>query len=335
MSESVSIHKSNQVGKLIFFASVVIFGIKFLAWFITDSSAIYSDALESIVNIITALTAWAAFKIALQPADKDHPYGHGKIEYFSAGFEGSLIVLAGILILIDAVDALLNPKKLMDLNFGIGLIGTTAILNFALSYYLIRQSKQYRSETLRASGNHIFSDALTTAGVIIGLIIAKLTGYQQVDPIIAIGISIHISFQGFQIIRNSVMRLMDSADKESIEKIALYMNENRNDCWIAPHKLRTWRSGSALYVDFHLIMPKFFSLEQTHEIEHKIQSEFSAVLEEPVHLHVHAEPCFAQACKYCRMKDCSFRSEEHKIDLPWSEEVLTSIPNMPKPEQAI
>jgi cation diffusion facilitator family transporter len=331
MSEQDTRKTKDFAAKLIFFTGIAILAVKFFAWYITDSSAIYSDALESIVNVITAVTAWIAIRISSQPADKDHPYGHGKVEYFSAGFEGILIILAGLFIVYEAVYSFIDGIHIQEITFGLSLIALTALINGILGMFLIRTGKQIRSETLIASGYHVYSDSITSFGVFVGLIIVKLTDLLWIDPVIALFVAVHIIFQGSKLVRNAIMRLMDSADDDALSVISMCLRKNRRDEWIAPHRLRAWRGGSQLFIDFHLIMPWYFSLRQTHDAEHEIKNRFSDAMNEPVELIIHTEPCFPEACRYCRMKNCSYRSEVQEVDSIWSKDILMTIPEMPKP----
>ncbi len=331
MTESDIHLQKNTAGKITFFAGLLILLIKFIAWFITDSAAIYSDALESIVNVITAITGWVAIRISARPADKDHPYGHGKVEYFSAGLEGILITIAGFLIVYESVTSFINGVVLQELSIGLALIGLTALINGILALYLIQTGKKTRSATLIASGYHVGSDAFTTLGVFIGLFIVKFTTITWIDPLVAFLVAAHIVYQGLKLIKAAVMRLMDSADEAALKQISHCLVHHRKDEWIAPHRLRAWRAGSQLFVDFHLIMPWYMSLRETHEAEHEIKSAFSDAMKESVELIIHTEPCFPEACAYCRMKTCSYRSEDQSRDIIWNTDYLMELPDMPKP----
>lgn len=321
--------------RLTFLIGVALLVIKFYAWFITDSSAIYSDALESIVNVITAITGWVAIRISARPADKDHPYGHGKVEYFSAGLEGFLIAIAGAAIIYEGIRSLIAGVELQYLSTGISLIFATAIINGSLSFYLIKTGKKTRSATLTASAYHVGVDALTSIVVLLGLLLVQWTGKVWIDSVLAFLVAFHIIFQGFRLLNASIMRLMDSADSSAIGTISDALIKNRRDEWIAPHRLRAWRSGAQLFVDFHLIMPWFLTLKETHELEHEIKTIFTDAMQEPVEMIIHAEPCFPQACSYCRMKNCAYRSSPQEIDLVWDKENLMSVPAMPKPEKTL
>ena len=326
------IHNTRELaGRLTFIIGVSLLVIKFTAWYFTGSSAIYSDALESIVNVITAITGWISIRISSRPADKEHPYGHGKVEYFSAGFEGFLIAVAGSLIIYEGITALIYGVELQELSIGLILIAITAVINGLLSYYLIQTGKNTRSATLIASGYHVGSDAITSFGVLIGLFIVKLTDTYWIDPIIALLVAFHIIMQGFKLIKAAVMRLMDSADEAALTSISDSIIKNRKDEWIAPHRLRAWRSGAQLFVDLHMIMPWYLSLKDTHDTEHFIKSSLTTQLNEPVELIIHSEPCFPEACRYCRMKDCVYRNDSQEIDTIWDKDSLMSLPDMPKP----
>jgi cation diffusion facilitator family transporter len=301
---------------------LVLLGVKFFAFTLTGSTAELSDALESIINVVAALLALISVHIAARPPDQSHPYGHGKIEFFSAGFEGSLIMLAGGAIGYKALGALWRGAVLERLETGIALVAGAGLANALLGLYLLHTGRRTRSATLRASGHHVLSDAYTSAGVVLGLGLVRLTGLWWLDPLVALGVGVHILRAGYGLVREAIAGLMHEADPETLERIALLLQQSRQPGWIAPHRLRTWRSGAVLHVDFHLILPFYWTLQQSHEAEHAIYELFRAQWPEPVDVIVHTEPCWPACCALCGMPDCPVRSAPLVRLLPWNGAVL-------------
>ncbi len=302
--------------------SIVLMATKFYLYRITGSSAILSDALESIINVVAASFALTSVIVAAKPADDCHPYGHGKIEYFSAGFEGAMIVFASIGIFITAVPRLLQPAALANLNFSLVLLIVVGLANMILGFGLMSAGKRTGSLTLVADGKHVLTDAFTSIGVLVGLFLAKVTGWLILDPLIAVVVGINILFSGWKLVRLSFSRLMDASEPALLQEIVELLSQNRRDAWIDIHRLRALRSGSYIHVDFHMIVPRECSLEQVHaEI---------ALLEKIIidHFHgqagvlIHADPCKEQNCPIFRRLTCSFRRGEISPGSPWTYEQL-------------
>jgi cation diffusion facilitator family transporter len=213
--------------------------LKFIAFFITHSNAILSDALESIINVVAGLFAYFSMRYAARPKDINHPYGHGKIEFISAGFEGGLILIAGILIIGKAVYSFIFPVEIDHLDKGALLAGFAGIVNFFLGRYLIKTGERYRSITLVADGKHLQSDTLSSVGLIIGIVIIYFTKMVWLDNILAIAFALIIIFTGFKLIRKALAGLMDEADEVIIKDVLKVLSENRREQWIDVHNLRT------------------------------------------------------------------------------------------------
>lgn len=314
--------------KITLVIGVILLIVKFAGYYLTNSTAILSDALESIVNVITALMALFAIRISARPADQSHPYGHGKIEFFSSGIEGLMVTLAGIAIIYKSIESFLLKPQVVQLTLGLILITIAGIINGALGWYLIKKGRDTKSATLNASGFHVLSDAYTSLGVIIGLLLVKFTDIWWLDPLTAAIVGLHIGWHGYKIVNESFHRLMDSSDPETLTKIAKSLQDNRKDEWIAPHRLRAWRSGADLFVDFHLIMPYYHTLRETHNAEHQIHDLFDNTFREPVEVYLHTEPCLPQFCEICNMKSCPVRKYEQSEELTWNTELLTGELNM-------
>lgn len=302
---------------------VLLLGIKFLGYYLTHSTAILSDALESIVNVVTALMALYAIRLSARPADKSHPYGHGKVEFFSSGIEGLLIAVAGAMIVFKAVEGLITKPEVTRLTTGLLLVIAAGVVNGVLGWYLIRKGRSAKSVTLTASGRHVMSDAYTSLGVIVGLALVKMTGIWWFDPLTALLVGIQIGYHGIQLVNHSVNRLMDAAETQTLDKIQQLLSDHRKQEWIAPHRLRAWRSGADLYVDLHLIMPYYWTLRETHSAEHELHEIINSAFDEPVELIVHIEPCMPECCHLCSMEGCPVRQHEQTVKHEWNRTLLT------------
>lgn len=298
--------------------------VKMWAWYATGSSAIMSDALESLINVATAIMAIGAIYISTRPADGSHPYGHGKIEFFSSGAEGAMIFLAGFAIVMHAIQALIWGTQLDNMDIGLLLVAGAGIVNLFLGLYLVRSGRRSHSEALIANGHHILSDAWTSGGIILGIGLVLITGLEWLDPLFAILVGLWILRSGYVIVRRSVGMLMDEADPELLDRITAALVATRRPGWIAPHRLRAWRSGSVVRVDFHLIMPFYWTLEQTHDHEHAIHDALHERLDEPSEVIVHTEPCFTACCSICFIEHCAYRKTEAQHRHEWSTRLLGS-----------
>jgi cation diffusion facilitator family transporter len=266
-----------------------VMGLKFLAWHWTGSVALFSDALESIVNVIAACIAWYAIRVSHKPADDNHPFGHHKAEYFSAVAEGVLIVLAALLIMREAWFALNAPLALERPGFGLGVNAAAAAVNAVWAYILINTGRKARSPALVADGMHIYTDVITSIGVLAGLLIAVETGWTSLDPIMAIVVAIHILWQGWRVTSGSVQGLMDGAlDDITQETIRATIAANAGGA-IEFHDLKTREAGSVRFAEFHLVVPASMSVSDAHDICDRIEN---ALIENMTGISVliHIEP---------------------------------------------
>lgn len=266
-----------------------VMALKFLAWQITGSIALYSDALESTVNVIAALAAFIAVGYAQKPADSGHPYGHHKAEYFSAVLEGVLIVLAALMIVREAVGGLMAPPAIEAPTLGLAINGAAAAINGAWAYVLIRAGRRYRSPALSADGHHVLSDVITSAGVIIGLVLAIMFDQPLLDPLLALIVAINVLWQGWKVIASSVDGLMDravdSVDSERIHEII----KAHADGAIEAHDIRTRLAGRASFVEFHLVVDGQMTVEQSHAICDRLEAALMAEVD-GVRVIIHVEP---------------------------------------------
>ncbi len=298
--------------------SIAFMLMKFAAYFITHSNAILTDAAESIVNVLASGFAFYSIYLAALPKDQNHPYGHGKVEFFSAFVEGTLIMLAGVIIIFKSTFNLFYPQQLSEILEGSYIIGFTGVANGLLGWFLIRKSKIYDSITLQADGKHLLTDAVSSFGLVLGLLIIYFTQLSWLDSVISILIGFFIIYNGYRLTRKSVGGLMDESDLGVIKEIISFLNKNRRQEWIDVHNLRAQRYGSQIHIDCHVTLPYYFDLNSVHqevsEIDHIINENVNAETE----FFIHADPCVPQCCHYCNMQDCPVRSEPKTKNIEWS-----------------
>ena len=283
--------------------------LKFFAFLLTGSTAILSDALESIINVVASgFGLWAVF-IASKPADASHPYGHGEIEYFSAGFEGALIILAAGAIVWEAAQRLASPGGLPKLDTGLLILLATALVNLWLGLSLIRAGRKMNSAAIFADGKHIMTDVYTTGGVIAGLVLFRLTGWSFLDGAVACAVAVNIVFVGFRLIFTSSSRLMRAFDPELLDRITSIIAEHRKSEWIDIHRLRAWSSGRRIHMDFHLILPRDLSLEDAHAQVTEVERLLKSKLPGAEDVMIHVEPCMDPDCVICSKDPCRIRAE--------------------------
>jgi len=264
--------------------------LKTLAWHFTGSVGLLSDALESLINLAAALLAVSMLRLAAAPPDDEHPHGHFKAEYFSSGIEGALIVLAAAGIVWTALPRLAAPQPIEAPLLGLALSAVATALNLATGGYLIRVGRREESIALEADGHHLLSDVWTSAGVIAGVALAAGTGWNLLDPLVALGVAVHIVWTGFMLVRRSFAGLMDVAipepEREEIEKI---FAEYRPRYAVDFHALRTRQSGSRRFVSFHLLVPDEWTVERAHTLSEEIESRVRSLVPNAI-LLVHIEP---------------------------------------------
>jgi len=266
-----------------------VMGLKFLAWRLTGSVALLSDALESIVNVVSAVLALSAIRYANRPADKAHPYGHHKAEYFSAVSEGVLIVLAALLILEESIPALAAPRPLDAPLAGLVLNGAAGAINAAWALLLIRTGRAQRSPALAADGRHLMTDVVTSAGVIAGLVLAQLTGWAILDPLLAIVVAANILREGWRVIAGSLGGLMDSAVAPETRTLIEATILGNADGAIEVHDIRTRHAGAVTFIEFHLVVEGGMTVSASHAICDRVE----AALEDAVpgaQVIIHVEP---------------------------------------------
>jgi cation diffusion facilitator family transporter len=307
-----------KLQRLIAIASSILLVAKFVAYYLTNSVSVLTDALESIVNVVAGFIGLYSLYVSAKPRDMDHPYGHGKAEFISAAVEGTLVLSAGILIIYSAAKNFIAPVPIHKLDVGIYLIGGTAIINWVLGYVSLRQGKKNNSLALVASGKHLQSDTYSTAGIIAGLVLISLTHFLWIDGVVAIGFGIFIVYTGYKIVRASLAGIMDEADMKLLEKMVALLEKNRRDNWVDLHNLRVIKYGNVLHLDCHLTVPWYFNIHQAHheidELGKLIRSNFGESLE----LFVHNDGCLYFQCHICKKTDCPVRQHSFKQTVDWT-----------------
>jgi cation diffusion facilitator family transporter len=298
-----SLGAESAAARLSFVAGVVLLIVKFIAYRVTRSEAIFSDALESVVNVLASAGAMYAIFLAHRPADRDHPYGHGKIEFVSAGFEGGMILLAALVIAARAMDSLTSHHAPAELDLGAALIALAMLINGALGWFLLWRGRQNRSITLEADGVHLLSDAVTSAVVLTTLVLVRYTGWMWADPIGALAVAVYISFMALRLMRRSAAGLMDEQDKTDDQLLRQILDAHIGDHAKEPricsyHKLRHRHSGRYHWVDFHIMVPGGWDITEGHRVASTIEYEIELALGEG-NATAHVEPCGQPDCPSC------------------------------------
>ncbi|MCS6934269.1 MAG: cation diffusion facilitator family transporter [Chitinophagales bacterium] len=295
----------------------IILSLKFVAYFITHSNAIFTDALESIINVAAGAFALYSIYISSKPTDADHPYGHGKIEFLSAGFEGILIVIAGFGIIIKSVIAFIRPAVLEHLDAGLIITVTTGLANYIIGWWLQHYGKKHQSLVLIADGEHLKSDAYSSLAIIAGIIVVMVTGWQWLDNILAIVIGFYILYTGTRLVRKSVAGIMDEADETVVSSVINSINAHRKPQWVDVHNLRVIQYGSMWHVDCHVTLPWYYTLQQAHDEIDEISRLVNAQNDGRIEFFIHADACVENSCRICSLRDCPHRIHPQERTLHW------------------
>lgn len=289
------------------FLGLLLLGVKLWAAKISGSVALLSDALEGLVNILAAAFGIFSIRFAEQPADLDHPYGHGKIEYFAAAFEGGLIVLAATLIGYESINRMLHPHPLQSMPLAITLSLAAGCANGALGFYLIRLGKRDRSATLESDGLHLWSDFISSIVLFIGLLLVTLTHIAILDSLLALAASLWMMYAGFKVITAAINPLLDAEDPTFVSKIAEALNNAPSSRWIDVHDLKSRRNGQQRQLDFHLAVPEYLSIDEAHHIADDLEAHLQKQFKEDILFQTHIDPCMRLYCSKCSEKECPIR----------------------------
>ena len=303
---------------------VILFIGKLIAWQLTNSDAIFSDAMESIVNIIAAFMGLYALYLASKPRDEDHPYGHGKVEFISAAFEGLLISIAGLIIIYEAINNFIHPHALKQLDYGLILLGITSVVNYIVGYFCVRKGLKENSPILIASGSHLKSDTYSTLGLLVGIGLIMITGFAWLDSITAILFAFLIIYTGYKIIRKSLSGIMDEYDLAIINDITEVLNQHRQSNWIDIHNMRVINYAGDYHIDCHLTVPFYITVNDAHIILDSLTDLLKKHFEERVEFFIHIDGCLPNQCTLCNVANCNERKSNFIKQITWTHENILS-----------
>lgn len=296
---------------------VVLLVAKFIAFFVTSSNAILTDALESIINVLAGGFSLYSLILSARPKDLNHPYGHGKIEFVAATLEGSLILVAGGAIILKSIYNIFDPVPLHQLDVGIILIAGAGLVNYAVGLVTVRRGLASNNLVLVAGGKHLKTDAYSTAGILIGLLVIYLTGLVWLDSLIAVVFGFTICVTGYRILRSSIAGIMDEADYDLLKRIVDVLNKHRRENWIDIHNLRVIKYGARLHIDCHLTVPWYLNVLEAHDEVEAVGSIIRDEIDPSIELFIHTDPCVAPSCAVCTKADCQVRQRPFIERIDW------------------
>ena len=298
-----------RAGLISLVVAVLMLAAKYQAYRMTGSTAVLSDALESIVNVVAAVFALGGLLFAGRPADRNHPYGHGKIEFFSAAFEGGLIAFASLVIVYEAARILLAGAEVRQISAGILIVFATGLVNLVLGWYLVRTGRRYESLTLMADGRHVIADFWTSAGVVVGLLLVHLTGLVWLDPLVALLVALSLMWTGYKLVRHAAGGLLDEEDPALLSRVLAALQRYVGHGVIRVHHLRAIRSGRFHHVEAHLVVPEFWSVDKAHGVSEDVAARVIHDLGVEGEMVFHTDPCHRNYCATCDLEDCPIRRE--------------------------
>jgi cation diffusion facilitator family transporter len=319
-----------RAGALSLVVSIVLLGAKYQAYLLTGSTAILSDALESIVNVVAAVFALGGLIFAGRPADRNHPYGHGKIEFFSAAFEGGLIAFAAVVIFYEVVQSLIAGVAVRRLEWGLVIVLAAGLVNLFLGWFLVKTGRRHASLTLVADGRHVLSDFYTSAGIVVGLLLVQVTGVSWLDPLVAAVVALNLMWTGARLVRHAAGGLLDEEDTGLLNRLLDVLRGHVGQGVIRVHHLRAIRAGRFHHVDAHLVVPEFWSVDRAHELAEDLALQVIKEVGVEGELSFHTDPCHHAYCAMCDLKDCPVRREPFR-DRPLLTLEEAVQPDMPHP----
>lgn len=302
---------------IVLLIGIVLMAVKFVAYWLTHSNAILTDAVESIVNVLAGSFALFSIYYASKPKDEDHPYGHGKMEFFSSGFEGGMITLAGVGMVIKGAAAFFKSEAVHSVDTGIYLTAAAGLVNYIVGYILVKQGKAAHSDLMKASGKHLISDTISSIGLVIGLGLVYFTHIVWIDYALAIVFGLFITYSGFKILKESVTNLLDTADYQKLKHLIELLNDHRREKWIDMHNLRVLKYGPLLHVDCHMTLPWYDTLELSHAEVHAVENLVRQNMDHDIEFFIHADPCIPTSCPICLVHDCPVRRAGFVKKLHW------------------
>lgn len=304
--------------QVVLVVGIFIMALKFFAYFITQSNAILTDALESVVNVVAGSFALYSVYYASLPKDENHPYGHGKIEFLSAGFEGGMITLAGAAMLIKGVFAFFKKEEIHEADTGAYLSAFAGLVNYIMGIYLVKKGKKFNSSLMIADGKHLISDTVSSIGLVLGLVLIYFTKINWIDYVITLIFGAFIIYTGIKLVAESITNLLDKADESKLQHLVEVLNKNRQEKWIDIHNLRVLKYGSHLHVDCHITLPWYDTMEVSHNEVSAVEKLVRENTEHEIELFIHADPCLPISCPICPLQNCPQRKSPFVKKLDWS-----------------
>lgn len=311
MKEEVLKQRVQQ--KILLLSFLILVG-KFIAYWLTASVGILTDALESIVNVVAGAMSLYALYWSARPKDKSHPFGHGKVELLSASVEGILISVAGLMIIYEGIKRLFFPVEVQRLDVGIIIVAVSGLLNYAMGWYSIRTGRRYSSVALVAGGKHLQSDTYSTIGLVVGLLLLHFTRIMWIDSALALLFGSIIIVTGISILRKTTANLLDKADEELLQQLAETLNEKRGPEWIDIHNAKVIKYGNFLYMDCDLTVPWYYTIEEGHRVGDRLKAVLAEHFADRIQMTIHLDPCniFDRTRCSCCPLECKYRKEPFK-----------------------
>lgn len=304
-----------KVQRIIAISSFLIFAGKLVAYFLTNSVGILTDALESTVNVVTGFITLYAIYISIKPRDENHPFGHGKAEFLSASVEGFLIMIAGLIIIFEAIRRLFVPAEISQLDIGIIIVAAAGLLNYLLGWYSIKIGKKNNSIALISGGKHLHSDTYSSIGLVIGLVLLYFTELAWLDSLIALIFGTIIIITGIKILKETTSHLMDEADFKLIEQFGKVIDSNKSDEWIDIHNFKLVKYGNVFHINCDLVLPWNLYLSDAHKEGEKLKALLVSSFSEDIVFNLHTDECFKKYCKNCKKENCKERTDEFETQL--------------------
>lgn len=306
--------------------SIIVLALKTKAFYETKSVGVFSDALETVVNVVTAIFALWAIKMAAEPADEEHPYGHGKFEYFSAAFEGGLIFFAALAILFQSVKSFFDPTQIQNIGDGFAYLGIATTLNLLVGSWLVWVGKTKQSEALKASGKHVLSDVITTVGIFVGLGLVHWTGLGWIDSLVGLLVGLWLVLEAYNILRTNTGALLDEVDADALESLAKVIKAHRKPGVIDIHNVRMIRSGNFHHIDAHMVVPEFWDVKQAHAMSHDFEKNVVRDYAHDGEFAFHMDPCQKLYCSVCTVEKCSIRVSPFTVHREFTKEHIVKGP---------
>ena len=313
-------HSKENLGvqRWVVIIAISLFILKLIAYYLTKSVAVLTDALESTVNVISGIIGWYSLYIAAKPKDEDHPYGHGKAEFLSAAVEGVLIMIASCVIIYESAYHLIYPHPLEKLDQGLLLVGISAVINFTMGFIALKMGKKNNSLALEASGRHLQSDTYSTLAIIAGLALIYLTGKQYIDSMVGFGMALFLGFIGYRITRRSIAGIMDEADEKILVRMVALLNQHRENNWIDIHNFRVIKYGTVLHVDCHITVPWYDTVRDSHATIERLTNLIEKEFGESMEFFVHEDACTESSCPICSKQECPVRLHPFEKRIEWT-----------------